>query len=98
MGPYWFPHFASLWIVGIVAFRILMVWVYNNSGSVLLGQLMHASLHRFAHRAHTPAYHPANETFWYAIYSPRHLDPGRGCDHPDGQTARAAGGQEGASK
>jgi membrane protease YdiL (CAAX protease family) len=69
LGSYWFPHFAALWIVGLVAFRILMVWVYNSTGSVLLAQLMHASFTgSLVILTPTPII-PANETFWYVIFA-----------------------------
>jgi hypothetical protein len=33
-----------VFVIGVIAYRILIVWVYNNSkGSLLLGVLMHAS-------------------------------------------------------
>ena len=38
----YFFHFA-LWVVGLVALRILIVWIYNNTKSVFLAQLTHAS-------------------------------------------------------
>jgi membrane protease YdiL (CAAX protease family) len=39
-----FPvHYLAFWIVPLVAFRVLMVWVYDHTGSLLLAQLLHAS-------------------------------------------------------
>ena len=38
----YFLHFG-LWIVGLVALRILIVWIYNSTKSLFLAQLTHAS-------------------------------------------------------
>ncbi len=43
MGSSWFTHYFVYWILGLVAYRILMTWVYVNTKSLLLAQLMHAS-------------------------------------------------------
>lgn len=40
-GGYWLPHFILYWIIPLTAYRILMAWVYKNTNSLLLGQLMH---------------------------------------------------------
>jgi uncharacterized protein len=39
----YFPRFVVFWIVGLFALRLLMVWVYEHTESLLLGQLIHAS-------------------------------------------------------
>jgi len=44
--------FAPVWLLGIlvgslVAFRVLMVWVYERTGSMLVATLMHVSLATF---------------------------------------------------
>ena len=44
--------FLSLWFVAVLvgqltAYRVLMVWVYDHTGSLLLAMLMHASLATF---------------------------------------------------
>ncbi|MFN8473967.1 MAG: type II CAAX endopeptidase family protein [Anaerolineae bacterium] len=39
-----FPfHFLVFWLVPLVAFRVLIVWVYDHTESLLMAQLMHAS-------------------------------------------------------
>jgi membrane protease YdiL (CAAX protease family) len=38
----WFPHFLVYWLVSLTAYRFLMTWVYQNTRSVLLAQVMHA--------------------------------------------------------
>jgi uncharacterized protein len=40
---YWFASFLLFWLAPLVAYRILMVWVYTNTRSLLMMQLMHAA-------------------------------------------------------
>jgi membrane protease YdiL (CAAX protease family) len=39
----WIAWFVIYWILPLTAYRILMTWVYSQTQSVFLGQLMHAS-------------------------------------------------------
>ena len=41
-GAVWFPYFASFSLF-VVALRVLIVYVYEKTGSLFLAQLMHAS-------------------------------------------------------
>jgi hypothetical protein len=41
-GPYLFPYFLAF-IAVMMAMRVLIAWLYINTNSVLLAQLMHAS-------------------------------------------------------
>jgi hypothetical protein len=42
-GVYWLPNYL-IWMVAVLpAQRVLISWVYQNTGSLLLAQLMHAS-------------------------------------------------------
>jgi membrane protease YdiL (CAAX protease family) len=43
MGTVWPLEFAVVYIAALTPYRILMTWVYGNTGSVLLAVLMHAS-------------------------------------------------------
>ena len=43
MGMVWPLEFAVVYIATLTPCRILMAWVYRNTGSVLLAILMHAS-------------------------------------------------------
>jgi membrane protease YdiL (CAAX protease family) len=43
MGTGWILWFTIFWIVPLTAYRILMTWVYSNTQSLLVAQLMHAS-------------------------------------------------------
>lgn len=69
LGPYWLLNFIALWIVGMTAMRILIVWVYRNTGSVFLCQLMHASSTGFLVVLSPISVTPAQETFWFSVYS-----------------------------
>ena len=42
-GDLFVPHFLAFWLVPLTAFRVLIVWVYDHTESLLLTQLMHAS-------------------------------------------------------
>lgn len=42
-GLLYLPYFLLLWIVGLVALRVLITWLYARTGSVLVAQLAHAS-------------------------------------------------------
>lgn len=67
-GSYWLPYFLAFTGV-MVGMRILIAWLYSNTNSVLLAQLMHASstgsLVVFS-PSHITA---AQEVLWYAVYA-----------------------------
>jgi membrane protease YdiL (CAAX protease family) len=67
-GVYWLPRFVVMWMVAMVAMRVILVWIYTNTGSLLLAQLTHASSTGFLIML-SPSTTPANETFWWAIYA-----------------------------
>ena len=69
------PHGAS-WLLFLLAFvavvsavRVLISWVYSNTGSVLLAQLIHASSTGFLVVLSPARVSPAQEAFWYAVYA-----------------------------
>ena len=41
-GLYWLPTFILFWFIPLIAYRTLMVWVYQNRPSLPLMQVMHA--------------------------------------------------------
>ncbi len=67
-GVYWMPHFA-MFLVSMTAMRVLVVWVYTNTGSVLLAQLMHASSTGFLSILVQLSLSPRNDTLFYAAYA-----------------------------
>ena len=68
-GVYWLPRFLAMWIVAMTAMRILNVWVYANTKSVLMSQLIHASSTGFLIILGPSPILPANETLWFAVYA-----------------------------
>ena len=67
-GVYWLPFFLAF-IALVTAMRVLIVWVYSNTRSVLLAQLMHASSTGFLVILAPLSISPAQETLWYAVYA-----------------------------
>ena len=67
-GTYWLPHFA-MFVVSMTAMRVLVVWVYANTRSVLLSQLMHASSTGFLAVLVPLSLSPGNDTLFYAVYA-----------------------------
>ncbi len=66
---YWLPRFIVMWMVAMVAMRVILVWIYSNTGSLLLAQLTHASSTGFLIILGPSPISPANETLWWAIYA-----------------------------
>jgi len=67
-GVYWLPHFLVWEVATFTAVRVLIVWVYSNTKSVLLAQLMHASSTGFASIL-VPTLSPTDDILYYAIYA-----------------------------
>lgn len=67
-GVYWVPFFLTF-VAIVTAVRVLIVWIYSNTGSILLGQLMHFSLSASLAMFDPVQVSPAQETLWYAVYA-----------------------------
>ncbi len=67
-GVYWLPFFLTF-VALVTAMRVLIVWVYSNTGSVLLAQLMHVSSTASLVLLAPSPISPAQETLWYAAYA-----------------------------
>lgn len=67
-GIYWLPHFLAF-SVAMTAMRVLVVWVYVNTTSVLLSQLMHASSTGFLAALVPVTLSPYHSTIFYTIYA-----------------------------
>ncbi len=67
-GAYLVP-FSLSFIVLMTAMRVLIAWIYTNTKSILLCQLMHASSTGFLVMFGPPHVSPAQETLWYAVYA-----------------------------
>jgi membrane protease YdiL (CAAX protease family) len=68
-GVYWLPRFLVMWMVAMVAMRVILVWIYANTGSLLLAQLTHASSTGSLVVLGPSPITPANETLWWAVYA-----------------------------
>jgi len=68
-GEYWLPRFIAMWFVAMMAMRVILVWIYSNTGSLLLAQLTHASSTGFLLIFSPSPISPANETLWFAVYA-----------------------------
>ena len=69
LGAHWLPHFFAFMTASMTAMRLLIVWVYCNTRSVFLAQLMHGSSTGFLFILGPAALSPADDTLWYAIYA-----------------------------
>ena len=67
-GTYWFPYFLAFTAV-MTAMRVLIAWVYANTRSVAMAQLIHASSTGSLVVFSPPAVTAAQETLWYAVYA-----------------------------
>ena len=67
-GAYWLPFFLSF-TAAMTAMRVLIAWLYSNTTSVLLGQLMHVSSTGSLVIFSPPHVSAAQEVFWYAVYA-----------------------------
>ncbi|MGD2166104.1 MAG: CPBP family intramembrane metalloprotease [Anaerolineae bacterium] len=68
-GDYWLPRFVAMWIVAMTAMRVLLVWIYSNTQSLLLAQLTHASSSGFLVILGPEALTPEQGTLWFAVYA-----------------------------
>ena len=67
-GMYWLPFFLAF-VALVTAMRVLIVWVYSNTSSVLLAQLMHASSTGSLVVLSPLSVSPTQEVLWYAVYA-----------------------------
>jgi membrane protease YdiL (CAAX protease family) len=65
----WWPAFFAAFIAVVSGLRVLIAWVYTNTGSVLLPQLLHASSTGSLVLLGAAHVTPAQETLWYALYA-----------------------------
>lgn len=68
MGIYWLPHFLVQYVAAMTLTRILIVWVYTKTRSVLLAQLFHASSTGFLVALEPVAMTPLQATLADASY------------------------------
>jgi membrane protease YdiL (CAAX protease family) len=66
-GAYWFPFFLAF-TFAMTAMRVLICWLYTNTKSVLMTQLMHISSTGSLVIFSPPNVSPRQEVIWYALY------------------------------
>lgn len=67
-GDLYLLHFI-LWIIALTAFRLLVVWIFNHSRSLLLAQLTHASFTGSQLIFSPPSLSAAEAVTWYAVFT-----------------------------
>ena len=67
-GAYWLPRFVGF-CLAMIAMRIILVWVYENTKSLLMAQLMHASSTGFLAILVPLTISPANDTIFHFVYA-----------------------------
>jgi membrane protease YdiL (CAAX protease family) len=67
-GGYW-PHFFLAFAAAMTAMRVLISWVYVNTGSVLLAQLLHVASTGSLVALSPTRVCPAQEALWYGVYA-----------------------------
>jgi uncharacterized protein len=63
------PAFFASFVAVLVGLRVLIAWVYTNTGSVLMAQLLHASSTGFLVVLSAPRVTPGQEALWYLAYA-----------------------------
>jgi hypothetical protein len=66
-GIHWLPYIVGF-LIHVIALRVLIVWVYANTESLLLAQLMHASSTGFFGTIIPIAIAPLNSAIFYLVY------------------------------
>ncbi len=66
-GRYWLSFFL-VFTLAMTAMRVLICWMYNNTRSVLLAQLMHVSSTGSLVVFSAPRVTAAQEVMWYGLY------------------------------
>jgi len=67
-GAYWLTYFLAF-TAAMTAMRVLIGWIYSNTGSVALAQLMHASSTGSLVVLSPASVTTGQETTWYALYA-----------------------------
>jgi uncharacterized protein len=67
-GAYWLPFFLAF-TAAMTAVRVLIAWIYSNTKSVLLAQLLHASSTGSLVIFSPPRVTARQESLWYAVYA-----------------------------
>ena len=63
------PEYFGSFILAMMAMRVLIAWVYSNTQSVLVAQLLHASSTASLVVVSPPHVTAAQEVLWYVAYA-----------------------------
>jgi membrane protease YdiL (CAAX protease family) len=64
-----YPLHFLLWVVALTAFRLIAVWIYNHTNSLLLAQLAHASFTGTQFIFGPPAATASESVLWYGVFT-----------------------------
>lgn len=67
-GAYW-PQFFLAFAAAMTAMRVMICWVYVNTSSVLLAQLLHVASTGSLVALSPTRVSPAQEALWYGVYA-----------------------------
>lgn len=67
LGNWWLPYFIGF-VLHVIALRIIINWIYSNTGSLLLAILMHASSTGFYGVLISTTMSPPNRMIFYLAY------------------------------
>jgi membrane protease YdiL (CAAX protease family) len=67
-GRYWFPYFLAF-TAAMTAMRVVIAWIYTNTKSLLLAQLLHVSSTGSLVVFSPARVTAAQETQWYSVYA-----------------------------
>jgi len=67
-GAYWFPFFLAF-AFAMTAMRVLISWLYINTKSLLIAQLMHITSTGSLVIFSPPAVSASQEVLWYTLYA-----------------------------
>jgi membrane protease YdiL (CAAX protease family) len=67
-GRYWLPYFLAF-TAAMTAMRVVIAWIYTNTKSVLLAQLLHVSSTGSLVVFSPARVTAAQETQWYCVYA-----------------------------
>lgn len=68
LGGYWYPYFIAF-VAFLVALRVIMVWAYSHTNSLLLSQMIHASSTGFLTVLTSDYIEPVHWAIFYSVYA-----------------------------
>lgn len=65
----WYPLHLLLWLIALIAFRLITMWIFVHSRSTLLGQLTHGSFTGGQIVFGAPAASAEETLLWYGLFA-----------------------------